>query len=393
MDAAVADLLGGAASVKKRRLPGMNPSSGALPSAIQALEGSRDSESERPTNSTKPKGPAAPFRAKSTYRTGWREMAHWGFLLALIPLVLHTLVELGGESPGQKIRDRVKALGDNPDEEAVQAVLSEVMSESKPFLEEDSLMHWPMGVLSAVAFLAILVIFSDDPRLKSWHLLAVGAATGTAGILILFAWQFLAFNSLGLGIRLRGGWLAIIFFLFQLIGLAYICALAPGMPFPASLFGFTIGVGLCEELIKGIAIAVYLKSVRVPQWRIAYLVGLASGIGFGVSEGIHYSGQMYNGLTDWSIYPVRFVSCVALHAIWSGCVALMMYRNQETLFEEFSFGLVFMFIVQYLIGAMILHGLYDTFLKHDMNIAALLIAGASFGWMAYLVDRQRFLGD
>ena len=36
---------------------------------------------------------------------------------------------------------------------------------------------------------------------------------------------------------------------------------------------------------------------------------------------------------------------------------------------------------------MILHGLYDTSLKRDMNWLAMIVAVASFGWLAFLSSR------
>jgi hypothetical protein len=45
------------------------------------------------------------------------------------------------------------------------------------------------------------------------------------------------------------------------------------------------------------------------------LWGMASGIGFGIAEGIMYSGRYYNGVAGADIHYVRFLSCVALHAI------------------------------------------------------------------------------
>jgi hypothetical protein len=38
---------------------------------------------------------------------------------------------------------------------------------------------------------------------------------------------------------------------------------------------------------------------------------------------------------------------------------------------------------------MILHGMYDTFLKKDMNVLALLTAFASFAWLAWNVEHAR----
>ena len=57
-------------------------------------------------------------------------------------------------------------------------------------------------------------------------------------------------------------------------------------------------------------------------------VKLASGIGFGVSEGIMYSTRYYNGIVGVDLYFVRFISCVALHAIWTASVAISLVRRQ-----------------------------------------------------------------
>jgi hypothetical protein len=50
---------------------------------------------------------------------------------------------------------------------------------------------------------------------------------------------------------------------------------------------------------------------------------------------------------------------------------------------------VFGFIAHYLLIAMVLHGVYDTFLKKEMELWALLTAGVSFGWFAFMVARAR----
>jgi hypothetical protein len=41
-----------------------------------------------------------------------------------------------------------------------------------------------------------------------------------------------------------------------------------------------------------------------------------------------------------------------------------------------------------LLVAMVLHALYDTLLKRDMNVFALLVAVGSVGWLAFLIQRQ-----
>ena len=119
------------------------------------------------------------------------------------------------------------------------------------------------------------------------------------------------------------------------------------------------------------------------NWRGAFLWGLASGCGFGIAEGVMYSGDFYNGITGSGIYVVRFISCVALHGLWTGTVAIAMQQSRGWLdnAEGWTDLVAPMFI--YMIVPMILHGLYDTLLKKEMPGMALLVALASFGYLAF----------
>ena len=123
------------------------------------------------------------------------------------------------------------------------------------------------------------------------------------------------------------------------------------------------------------------------DWRGACLWGLASGVGFGVSEGISYASSYYNGVQSAPIYAVRFISCVGLHAIWSGAAAVTLFERQSSLQTHCS-SLEFIWrLLQIVAIPMILHGLYDTLLKKDMPAVALLAAVVSFGWMVYQFER------
>ena len=66
----------------------------------------------------------------------------------------------------------------------------------------------------------------------------------------------------------------------------------------------------------------------------------------------------------------------------------MMYRNQHFLdaenWSDILFGLLY-----YMSIAMVLHGLYDTLLKREMAVLALLIGIGSYLWMFYLVRQSR----
>lgn len=315
---------------------------------------------------------------------------HWIYLLALAPLALVILW------PGESTETRLLRTVQNHPEVVSQLEADEETAffDGLPghriegaLLGHDSLLHWVFGAISAAAYLGLLFAMFPGSQKRTIRLLLVGLFTATIGIAILLTFQILASATQGVMIRGRGLGV-LIFLVVKLIGFSYRCAQDPSLGFWVSFFGFTVGVGFCEELCKALPVRHYLRNARKTGWRGACLTGLASGIGFGVSEGIMYSGNMYNGFGDGLIYLVRFVSCVSLHAMWSGSVALMMYRNQDFLdtddWTEFLMGMAY-----YLSIAMVLHGLYDTLLKHDLDAVALLIGVGSYVWMTYLVRTAR----
>jgi RsiW-degrading membrane proteinase PrsW (M82 family) len=121
--------------------------------------------------------------------------------------------------------------------------------------------------------------------------------------------------------------------------------------------------------------------------------GLASGAGFGIAEGIMYSASYYNGIYGLEAYLVRFLSCVALHAIWAGSSAVLLYIRRD-LFDKVENWYEWIFPIIFVIGVpALLHGLYDTCLKKDMNGVALLVAFASFGYLAFLFSRLQSVDD
>jgi RsiW-degrading membrane proteinase PrsW (M82 family) len=177
--------------------------------------------------------------------------------------------------------------------------------------------------------------------------------------------------------------------ILTLIGWSYNSANDPNSNFFLSALGFTFGVGLCEEFTKAIPLFFNFRRDSRMGWRGACLWGLASGIGFGVSEGIMYSSRYYNGVSGVDIYLVRFVSCVALHAMWSASVGIAIARNvdeYEDLHDLSGFGL---FLLRVMAVPMTLHGFYDTLLKKDMNVWALLVALLSFAWFAWHIELAR----
>lgn len=324
---------------------------------------------------------------------GSRSSLHWLLALALVPLGLSmiwnddaTFAERLEKTivAHPEVAPQLQQLPASADLEALFDILPGQKLEGA-HLSRRSWMHWLYALLSVVGFLGLLTMLFPSGSVSPQRLLVTGLITGTIGILLLLGFQWVAAFTQGFNVRGRGI-VVLLFYIVKFIGFSYRCALEEGNGFGLSFMGFTFGVGLCEEVCKALPIAIYLNSTRDANWKGACLVGLASGIGFGVSEGIMYSSDYYNGISGFSIYLVRFVSCVALHALWSGCVAQLMIHNQDHLGLDWES--VFGFLAYYLSIAMVLHGLYDTLLKQEHHLWALGIAAASFGWFVVMVSRQ-----
>lgn len=350
---------------------------------------------DSPRKSRKKKKKSTEKKPLASEAAGWRQHVYWFLLLALIPLCLNSLME------GAPIEDRIAEtieehkLEDQLDFEddgnfnVAQQVAMQVPDHriNGALLAADSWMHWGFAAVSAAIYFGTLMTLWPRSEATPTQMIVTGLITGTIGIMLLLTFQFIAFWTLGFNIRGRGI-VVLFFYIIKFIGFSYRCAIDPDTGFGLSFMGFTCGVGLCEELCKAVPIAIYLNSHPKATWRDACLIGLASGIGFGVSEGITYSGSYYNGVQGSWIYLVRFISCVALHSLWAGAIGVLMYHNQDYI-SEFSWENIGMFIVLYLGIGMVLHGLYDTFLKSGLELGALITAGVSFGWFAYMVHRSR----
>lgn len=318
--------------------------------------------------------------------THWGDVLVWVFLLALSPLMLAMVW------PSVPLDERIfKTVENQPDllaeyeEYGPQHFLSihEDLTLAGAHLARDSDLHYLYALLTTGAFLLLLNAMRHRTRITATGLLITGLFTGTIGIMMLLAFQYIAIMSLH--IRFVGfGVGGLIVLLIKFIGFSYLSALDPNSGFILSFIGFTCGVGLCEEVCKAVPLYYYLRRTQNSDWRGTCLIGIASGVGFGISEALTYSSEFYNGIEPALMYWVRFLSCVSIHAILSGSVALLMYGNQEyidgdTDWPSFLFGGVY-----YLLIAILLHGLYDTLLKQHLEIVALLIALGAFGWLAFL---------
>jgi RsiW-degrading membrane proteinase PrsW (M82 family) len=190
-----------------------------------------------------------------------------------------------------------------------------------------------------------------------------------------------------------GAVISMVVWAFKLIAGSYDAALDPNANFFVSAFGFMIGVGLLEEMIKAIPLLWYTNSVGNLTWRAAILWGLASGIGFGVSEGISYSADFYNGILSADIYVVRFVSCVALHAIWSASVAVFIYQQREMVEAAVTPWEWLNAAFTVVIVSTFLHGLYDTMMKKQYVLGGIILGMVSVAVLGLQIEWLRKKGS
>lgn len=260
------------------------------------------------------------------------------------------------------------------------------------WLPRDTRMHWAVaGAAAAVFFLVILIGFPrQDASVR--RLAVVGLFTATIGIALLLGLQILAVWSLTHPTILWGGNIfAVVVYLLRFIGLAYYAAMDPASTGSVSLLGFTMGVGMCEELCKALPLLVHYhrRSEFHLSWNAACAVGLISGAAFGVAEGIMYAHTYYNGVEARDAYVVRFISCVALHAMWTGAAAISIQRRQDVLQKADTIAGVVSSAIGLVFIPMVLHGAFNTLLKKDFNIAAVGVALVSVVWLAYQIEMAR----
>ena len=260
-------------------------------------------------------------------------------------------------------------------------------------LRYDSAAHWLCGIVSVGVFLGVLLLVFERGRARLRELPRAALFTGTAGLVFLLLVQWMGEQLRGVTIVPTGLTSALAMAMIgavRLVSLSYGAALDPRNGFLLSLVAFTFGVGFCEEAMKALPVLDHFRKKGTLDVHGALAWGLASGIGLGVAEGVLYSAQQYNGVAAPLTYVVRFGSCVALHAIWSGAAAIAMYeRRKELRPGTRALDRLFTFL-RVIAVPMGLHGLYDTLLKRGLDLPALGVAMASFGHLAL---RLKTAGD
>jgi RsiW-degrading membrane proteinase PrsW (M82 family) len=333
----------------------------------------------------------------------WRDFTYLVLLLAMLPLVVTSF-----SKDKATIIDRLEQSVQHHPE--VEDKLATALNSKKgglddlinifpghkldgAFLERGTMVHWLFALLSAGTFLTLMLFLFHKGSARAKNLLLTGLFTGTAGIILLLGFQYVAEWTQGFWVRGRSI-LVLLFYIVKFIGYSYTAADDPTNGFLGSFFGYTFGVGLCEELCKALPLILLIRNLpQGASWRTACLWGLASGVGFGVAEGIMYSGRYYNGIEGGEAYVVRFVSCVALHAVWAAAVAICLYKFRSNVAGAEHPAAVLFTIVVIALPSIILHGLYDTLLKKDYQAYALVVALISFVYLVFLIEWSQLKRD
>lgn len=244
-----------------------------------------------------------------------------------------------------------------------------------------------LGIGGAV-LVALVFLYALSPRRIDWSTaIYVGAFTASVGVLLLLLLQEI------------GGWaqshpeslfkgganpaVKVIQLILYLVGKAYAVRDDPNLV--AHLFGYIAGVGMCEELCKILPILWILRSKAspLPTLRKCMFLGAFSGLGFGISEAMHYSHEAYLPLgAPLTVYIMRFTALPAIHALWTATVAGIARTKLTWLNASKDFGPYAAKVALLIVGPAFLHGLYDV--CQGSLLLILLIVGASVG-LAFLI--------
>ena len=140
------------------------------------------------------------------------------------------------------------------------------------------------------------------------------------------------------------------------------------------LIGYIVGVGVLEELCKGVPIYLFmLRSGQLKEPLSSAFYGAMSGLGFAIAEGAHYSltyaFHLVGGDIDLTghilLTTVRFISLPLIHAIWAGIVGY--FIGLAAINPSRKNAIIFIGVTI----AASLHGAYNTFSNSLIGLAIL----------------------
>ncbi len=184
---------------------------------------------------------------------------------------------------------------------------------------------WPLAAFSTVLGVALMHRVLRPPTASVAQAAGPFLMTAVAGVFALSAFQQVAESAKGLDQRTAGSpRLTILYWLIKLVGYAYeinhsfIFDSEHNVPFFVGLIATIVSNGLCEELVKLAPAAYLIVTKKDLQYRDALFMGAASGLGFGVAEGLLYVATQYGpGGHPLSIYLARFSGIAWGHGVYT----------------------------------------------------------------------------
>ncbi|MBI5365877.1 MAG: PrsW family intramembrane metalloprotease [Planctomycetes bacterium] len=225
-------------------------------------------------------------------------VAPWTLLVALVPLFWVTVY------PPEPAEERLGRWLDLHPEQVASAQacknaweLVRALPEKRipgALLPHDSLLHWALAPLSALLFLGWILVALPRGGIGVPRLAIETLRTAILGTCFLWICQYVVENP-GSGSFVGTSYEIFFIYLMFFLAYSYASALNPESGFWMSLFGFTFGVGLCEELCKIWPVTRQVRRSARGELHDLVVLGLVSGVGLGSAEALTYCGNYYHG--------------------------------------------------------------------------------------------------
>ena len=224
------------------------------------------------------------------------------------------------------------------------------------------------------------------------------AFTATAGIVLLLLFQELA-NYAAASRSSPGGIVGILFAICKVVGIAY--GEIQDTASITTFFAYLFSVGPCEEMCKLLPVIFLVRTIKPGSLTVrdVLFIGAASGLGFGVAEGIDYSYRYYGPeAANLGRYLFRFTVCVGMHALWTLLSALILFRVRHLARAsprggQYSILLVIGFVFLVTLPSAAIHALYDTLAGMGSLTAFAIVCVVLNGGAVFLISQWTLPAD
>ncbi len=228
--------------------------------------------------------------------------------------------------------------------------------------------YWRIFLVGLVAYLVSLQALqtTDNPHLVPLVMLL--ASTLVPVCFVVFCWEAGAFVDMPLSV------VGLTFISGAVLGLLLAAILEPTLVL-GSGFGAALGIGLCEESAKAVAVAWFLRDRRVRSELDGLVLGAAAGMGFSALETAGYGFDHF--LTGFvaaagptaspdmlflagvhamtGVLMLRMAFAVFGHGVWTAIICAALWRERGHVSLRQVSGVALAFAI-----AVVLHALWDT---------------------------------